>query len=184
MSATDTLQCGSDPCQEVWTKTWPDLRKRGISWTVAQRLECDICSRERERRCRLLSSVTADADAKRVSILKLHPIFTFNKLDQLRREWLRLHDRQTGGVMGLLPCTWNLPVRFTHTLDKAKGVVKYARARLVGWELQDVDKERVAGSAGPELLFSRAQRRLFLEINEKTGKETQIYALAPKKVTW
>ena len=81
--------------------------------------------------------------------------------------------------MGLLPCTWNLPVRFTHTLDKAKGVVKYARARLVGWELQDVDKERVAGSADPELLLSRAPRRLFLELKEKTGEGTEIYALAP-----
>ena len=101
------------------------------------------------------------------------------KLDQLRREWLRLHNRQTGGVMGLLPCTWNLLVRFTHTQDKAKGVVKYARARLVRWELQDVDKERVAGSADPELLLSRAPRRLFLELKEKTGEGTQIYALAP-----
>ena len=45
------------------------------------------------------------------------------RLEELRNEWLQLHDRQTGGVMGLLPCTWNLPLRFTHTLNKTLKMV-------------------------------------------------------------
>ena len=75
------------------------------------------------------------------------------RLEELRNEWLQLHDRQTGGVVGLFPGTWNLPLRFTHTLDKKNKVVKYALGRFVGWELQDVDAERVAGSTDAELVL-------------------------------
>ena len=77
-------------------------------------------------------------------------------------KWLQLHDMKTGGIMGLLPCTWNLPVRFTHTLDKKRKIFKFARGRLVGWELHQVDQERVAGSADTEILLSRQPRRLFV----------------------
>ena len=69
---------------------------------------------------------------------------------------------KTGGILGLLPCTWNLPVRFTHTLDKKRKISKFARARLVGWELHKVDQERVAGSTDTEIVLSRQPRRLFI----------------------
>ena len=112
------------------------------------------------------------------------------RLEELRNEWLQLHDRQTAGVMGMLPCTWNLPLRFTQTLDKKNKVVKYARGRLVGWELQDVDTERVAGSTDAELVLTRMPRRLFVRLITNSlaasDKQEAAYAcaLAPKKVVW
>ena len=152
MSATGSLLCGQDRCLELWKKTWPELRSRSIDWTIAQRLECDVCAEERARRNRLLSTVTANADPKRQAILNtapyIHPCnwpkyqasqkraalfaqaqgsqilwvravdvpntsedkgMSKARLEELRAEWLQLHDRQTGGVMGLFPATWNLP---------------------------------------------------------------------------
>ena len=92
--------------------------------------------------------------------------------------------------MGLFPCTWNLPVRFTQTLDKKNKVVKYARGRLVGWELQDVDTERVAGSTDAELVLTRMPRKLFVRLTTtsiaKSDKQDAAYvcAVVPKKVVW
>ena len=126
-----------------------------MDWEIAQRLECDACAKERARRNRLLSTITARADPKRQAILNtapyIHPCnwpkyqasqkraalfaqaqgsqilwvravdvpntsedkgMKKERLEELRHEWLQLHDRQTGGVMGLLPLTWNLPLRF------------------------------------------------------------------------
>jgi len=66
-------------------------------------------------------------------------------LGRQRRRWLQLHDMQTGGIMGLCPLTVDLPLRLTRTLDKERHAYKFSRCTLVGWKLQDLDKERVAG---------------------------------------
>ena len=92
--------------------------------------------------------------------------------------------------MGLLPCTWNLPLRFTQNLEKKNKVVKYARGRLVGWELQDVGTERVAGNTDAEFVLTRMPRRLFVQLttNSLAASEKQgaayICASTPKKVVW
>ena len=73
MSATDALQCGKERCLERWKDTWPEMRRRGIDWAVAQRLECDACNEERARRGRLLSTATARAEPARRAILNTAP---------------------------------------------------------------------------------------------------------------
>ena len=64
-------------------------------------------------------------------------------LQRQRDRWLQLHDKQTGGIMGLLPCVRGLPVRFTETVDREKRIFKNIRGVLGGWELSDLDAERV-----------------------------------------
>ena len=92
--------------------------------------------------------------------------------------------------MGLFPATWNLPLRFMHTLDKKNKVVKHARGRLVGWELHDVDKERVAGSTDAELVLTNMPKKLFVQLTTNSlasnDKKESAYvcAVSPKKVTW
>ena len=39
------------------------------------------------------------------------------ELTRLRRNWLQLHDKQTAGIMGLLPLVRELPMRLTGTED-------------------------------------------------------------------
>ena len=73
MSGTDALQCGKERCLELWKETWPEMRRRGIDWSLAQRLECDACNEERARRGRLLSTVTARAEPARRAILNTAP---------------------------------------------------------------------------------------------------------------
>ena len=64
-------------------------------------------------------------------------------LQRQRDRWLQLHDKQTGGIMGLLPCVRGLPMRFTETVDREKRIFKNTRGVLEGWELSDLDAERV-----------------------------------------
>ena len=146
MNATDSLIRGQERCLQLWKETWPELRSRGVDWEVAQRLECDACAKERARRNRLLSTVTARADPKRQAILNtapyIHPCnwpkyqasqeraalfaqaqgsqilwvravdvpntsedkgMKKERLEELRHEWLQLHDHQTRGRDGVAP---------------------------------------------------------------------------------
>ena len=107
---------------------------------------------------------------------------------QKREEWMKYHDMKTAGILGLFPCTANLPVRFTHTLDKKRRIFKFARGRLVGWELHKVDQERVEGTQDHEILLSRQPKRLFVtrdcSSNSLTPSSSDIFAVAPRKVTW
>ena len=62
-------------------------------------------------------------------------------LDRYRERWLQLHDMKTGGIMGLCPLAWMMPMRCTRTLDKEQQVFRFTRCVLVGWELHDIDKD-------------------------------------------
>ena len=68
------------------------------------------------------------------------------KREVAKERLLGYHDRQTGGIPGLLPLVPNLPVRFTDALGrgaKEQGVFKHTRGILRGWELPEEENERV-----------------------------------------
>ena len=59
------------------------------------------------------------------------------KREEAKERLLKYHDRDTGGIPGLLSLVANLPVRFTDAVGrvaKEQGVFKHARGILRGWE--------------------------------------------------
>ena len=84
---------------------------------------------------------------------------------QARRErWLRLHDKQTAGIMGLFPCVRDLPVRFTETVDREKGIFKNSRGVLKGWELSELDAQRVTAATTAEVCLCQRPRFLYVQV--------------------
>ena len=65
-------------------------------------------------------------------------------LNVRRQQWSAYHDRKTGGIMGLQPLVYDMPLRITRTDHKRKdiGMYKHSRCRLHGWELHPADEAR------------------------------------------
>ena len=69
--------------------------------------------------------------------------YSEEKLNQRRQDFLRRHDQSTGGIMGLFPMVYNLPVTFTATVDKKRKIFKFTHGHIVGWTLDVVDEKHV-----------------------------------------
>ena len=54
LSEQDPVPCGNAACAMLQSEQWHAMRSRGAQWTDMQILECEICSRERKRRCRII----------------------------------------------------------------------------------------------------------------------------------
>jgi hypothetical protein len=113
-----------------------------------------------------------------------------NVSEHQRRQWLRLHDQQTAGIMGLLPLVRGMPVRFTATVDKARGLFKNTRGTLQGWCLEDIDIERLRGDPGAaEMTLRWTPKCLFVKVTDATwterpGLKPGVYPMEPVYRVW
>ncbi len=112
------------------------------------------------------------------------------ELDAKRREWAMYHDQKTAGVMGLLPCVWNMPLRITVTDPGNKTVLfKHRRCRLHGWRLHQNDLSRLEGCSTPEMKLEYLPEELFVKIPKATWIWSPelgpgVIGLKPTTVTW
>ena len=110
--------------------------------------------------------------------------------DLKRKEWSMFHDQKTGGIMGLLPCVMNMPLRITQTDPNNKTVVfKNRRCRLAGWKLHAEDLERLGKCSTPEMKLEHLPLELYVRIPGATwvwSKElgAGVIAMKPTTVTW
>ena len=74
-------------------------------------------------------------------------------LEKQKTRWLQRHDRDTAGIMGILPLVHDMPVRFTHTEDREKGVYKNSRGRLRGLLLPEEEKRRLDDAQEAEIVL-------------------------------
>jgi hypothetical protein len=112
-------------------------------------------------------------------------------LEHRKEQWLQLHDQQTSGIMGLLPLVKGMPIRFTNSIDRERGVFKHARGVLVGWELQNLDFETLQKSANEEHVLEFTPKRLFIQMPKTFGdedtdrtKEDNVFILKPVRRLW
>ena len=110
-------------------------------------------------------------------------------LERARRRWLQLHDKTTGGIMGLLSLVKGIPMRLTCAVEDARGAFKNARAELVGWELDPSEEARLKASEAPEIEFFKRPLALHLKLKNPTGRLLQndsdgIFVLKPKVCVW
>ena len=83
------------------------------------------------------------SDDRALSVAALH---------KKRQRWLGYHDKQTEGLMGLLPMIRGIPVRLTESVNRRLGRYRNRRGTLVGWTLHPNETSQVeGGSHGADL---------------------------------
>ena len=104
--------------------------------------------------------------AKDKSLHKDNETLCPQEMRERRLQWLRYHDQQTGGIMGLQPLARGLPLRITKTSDhhKDKGLFKNKRCTLHGWQLHPVDQARLEDTTERELALQHMPLNLFVRI--------------------
>ena len=109
-----------------------------------------------------------------------------------RTKWLTYDDRQTGGIVGLLPLVLDLPVKFTMEPDRGdrlNGVFTNARGWLRGWDLPPQEEERIKNITTAEVVLEMRPTYLYVEMRSGNlglplmdGK--RIYRVRPQWRTW
>ena len=108
-----------------------------------------------------------------------------------RVAWLKKHDKQTGGILGLLPLVRGMPIRFTNTVDRERQASKHARGTLIAWQLADHDKDKLQNNKQAEYVLDFMPKLLFIQMPKVFGeedddrtKEDNVLALKPGIKTW
>lgn len=91
---------------------------------------------------------------------------------ELRRKksWLTRHDQQTGGITGLLPLVKGMPIRLTKTVQRHldKRLFPNNKGKLHGWQLDDVDQERLRNNTSDEMVLQFLPQKLYIEMPNAT----------------
>ena len=88
--------------------------------------------------------------------------------------WLRRHDQQTAGIMGLLPLVRGMPVRVTQTLPDLKPLQVFNTHE--GWQMQPEDQNAVQNCAESEIVLANAPEALlfmYTDIREQSSRQHQ-----------
>ena len=103
-----------------------------------------------------------------------------------QREWLRKHDKQTAGILGLLPLVKGMPVRLTETCNREVGAFKHATGTLVGWCLPTPELFRITSLVEPEILLEAFPQYLRIQLSNASSKNDtpHLYDLKPCRRTW
>ena len=122
---------------------------------------------------------------------KDHSTCTEAALQAKKIQWLLRHDQETGGIMGLMPLIKGMPLRITTTQYQLKeyGLFKNARCTLEGWQLNDVDEQRLQNYTGSEMKLQYLPQRLFLRrADAKWISDPQlpagVIAITPTTAIW
>ena len=60
-------------------------------------------------------------------------------LEAEKLQWLQRHDKECGGLYGLLPLCVGMPVRAADHLDRARGILRGCKGTVLGWSACDGD---------------------------------------------
>ena len=106
-------KCGNQTCAALAAEKWPDLFEQGASWSYRMSLECEACSAERRRRCRVMWAKGLDATTHLrepfAQAPYVHPfnapkyhasqlrVVNYGKVANKRVLWVVAHDWPTAG---------------------------------------------------------------------------------------
>ena len=89
--------------------------------------------------------------------------YTDVKINQRRvGDFLKRHDQDTGGIMGLFPLVKDLPIRFTSTVDKKRKIFKFTAGTIVGWTLDPIDVAPVEATTDREIVLQKQPLMIFI----------------------
>ena len=104
-----------------------------------------------------------------------------SELKELKAKWLRpsFHARKTDGILSLLPCTYDIPLRVTNvgrnSTCKKHGVHNGSLCRLRQWALHEVDEARVRENTDTEIVLQYLPKVLYVEM--VNGLKVQVEGL-------
>ena len=101
-------------------------------------------------------------------------------LAQQKMEWLQRHDKESGGLYGVLPLCVGMPVRATDHLDRERGILKGCTGVVYGWSA-------CSNSSGvwqkpPEVIYVRFATAATWQVSGMP--ENNVYPVALCKRTW
>ena len=112
-------------------------------------------------------------------------------IDEQRKRWITYHDMKTGGIMGLQPLVYDMPLRITQTDQKRKDkrLFKNSRCRLHGWTLHPVDQERFENNSTQQFVLQHMPLCLYLRFPDAEWIENKelgpgIAKIKPTYVVW
>jgi len=106
-------------------------------------------------------------------------------LTEKRRRWLRFHDQDTEGIMGLFPMIRGLPARLTQTVNKGLKLFKHRRCTIQGWTLHPNEDSKEANG---ERSLRYQPKYIYIKFENATWQiedlEPGVYPLQPRSVIW
>ena len=93
------------------------------------------------------------------------------ELQRKREKWLELHDKQTAGILGLLPLIRGMPVRFTESYNRELGAYKHATGKLIGWGISPAELARLDNDPDPEMVLRECPTFLRVKLTHPTKLE-------------
>lgn len=99
-------------------------------------------------------------------------------------QWLQRHDKECGGLYGMLPLCIGMPVRATEHLDRARGILKGCKGWVVGWSAEKTAAtgDVVLWNSLPELLYVRFATKTEWCVNGLTEKN--VYPVSACRRVW
>lgn len=106
-------------------------------------------------------------------------------LEKRKESWLHLHDKQTAGILGIMPLIKGMPVRFTDSYNRDVGAFKHATALLVGWGISLAEQSRLEILEEPEVVLQYCPSYLRVRLTNPTkGQPDGIVDVRPCVKSW
>ena len=100
-------------------------------------------------------------------------------------QWLQRHDKECGGLYGVLPLRVGMPVRATDHLDRKRGILKGTKGHVVGWsEIADETPapEGVVCNDLPAVVYVKFETTTSWQIPGMP--DSNVYPVAPCRRVW
>ena len=90
------------------------------------------------------------------------------ELRALKRKFMYYHARRTEGILPLMPCTYDFPMRVSNVGNRVKykrhGVHKGTLCRIRAWTLHEEDTALIENSTEPEVCLKHLPLCLYVEV--------------------
>jgi hypothetical protein len=108
---------------------------------------------------------------------------TAESLRNARRRWLLYSETKTNGIVGILPLSEGLPVRFTDNVAIDLGACKHSCGTVVGWSFDSSvgTGAEVASTALPRVIYVRVKGATWT-LDERLGEG--VLPVRPKTAAW
>eukprot|EP00438_Fugacium_kawagutii_P012955 Skav231714 [mRNA] locus=scaffold1306:362022:371836:+ [translate_table: standard] len=140
-------------------------KRRAVAWASSRRQQLQIAVAQ---------------DIASAPVLQEKPDLAAEKM-----QWLQRHDKECGGLYGILPLCVGMPVRATDHLDRKRGILKGCKGTVVGWSACSNESKQdgtVIWNQLPQIVFVRFDTGASWHI--EGIPETNVFPVTLQKHAW